>query len=157
MDILKSHRFPVQAHWWGGRLLRLGAPGRPAFRVTTPPGFKDGIPGIWSPEELLVGALAACYQLTLLSVAKRRGVPVHTLEVAATGHVERATSGGYGFTVIELAVELTTDAERELEAEDVASLAKRSCIVGRALEVPVHMRVQVRAPIQLSSKPAAIA
>lgn len=145
MPIVKSHRFPVQAHWWGGRLLRLGAPDKPSFRVATPPEFRDGIPGIWSPEELLVGALASCYELTLVAVAEHRGVPLHTLEVGATGHVEQASGGGFGFTVIELDVDLTTDPGREAEAEEVARLARRHCIVGRALEGPVHMRVETRA------------
>lgn len=145
MGIINSHRFPVQAHWWGGRLVRLRAPEKPPFRVATPPEFKDGIPGIWSPEELLVGALASCYQLTLLAVAEQRGLPIHTLDVSAAGHLERAASGGYGFTIIDLVVELTTDPGREAEAEDVAHHARRVCAVGRALEVPVLLLVKPRA------------
>jgi len=140
MGTVKALRFPVQAHWFGGRLLRLGAPEKPALRVVTPPEFKDGIPGIWSPEELLVGSLAACYELTLVAIAERHGVPLHTLEVAATGHLEHVPEGGYGFTVLELDVDLATDPGRELDAEEVAHLAKRHCIVGRALQVPVHLR-----------------
>jgi organic hydroperoxide reductase OsmC/OhrA len=140
MSIVKALRFPVQAHWYGGRLLRLGAPEKPALRVATPPELKDGIPGIWSPEDLLVGSLAACYELTLVAFAERHGVPLHTLAVDATGHLERRTEGGYGFTVLELDVDLTTDPGRELDAEEVALLAKKHCIVGIALDVPVHVR-----------------
>jgi organic hydroperoxide reductase OsmC/OhrA len=140
MGTVKALRFPVQAHWFGGRLLRLGAPEKPALRVVTPPEFKDGIPGMWSPEELLVGSLAACYELTLVAIAERLGVPLHALEVAATGHLEHVPEGGYGFTVLELDVDIATDPGRELDAEEVAHLAKRHCIVGRALEVPVHLR-----------------
>ena len=140
MGTVKALRFPVQAHWFGGRLLRLGAPEKPALRVVTPPEFKDGIPGMWSPEELLVGSLAACYELTLVAIAERLGVPLHALEVAATGHLEHVPEGGYGFTVLELDVDIATDPGRELDAEQVAHLAKRHCIVGRALEVPVHLR-----------------
>jgi organic hydroperoxide reductase OsmC/OhrA len=140
MGTVKALRFPVQAHWFGGRLLRLGAPEKPALRVVTPPEFKDGIPGMWSPEELLVGSLAACYELTLVAIAERLGVPLHALEVAATGHLEHVPEGGYGFTVLELDVDVATDPGRELDAEEVAHLAKRHCIVGRALEVPVHLR-----------------
>lgn len=140
MSTVKAHRFPVQAHWFGGRLLRLGAPEKPALRVVTAPEFKDGIPGIWSPEELLVGSLAACYELTLVAIAERLGVPLHALEVAATGHLEHVPEGGYGFTVLELDVDVATDPGRELDAEEVAHLAKRHCTVGRALEVPVHLR-----------------
>jgi organic hydroperoxide reductase OsmC/OhrA len=146
MDVVKALIFPVQARWFGGRLLRLGAPVKPALRVATPPEFKDGIPGIWSPEDLLVGSLAACYELTLVAIAERHDVPLHTLEVNATGHLERAPKGEYGFTVVELDVDLATDPGRELDAEEVAVLAKQHCIVGRALDVPVHLRrLEVRA------------
>lgn len=141
MSIVKTLRFPVQAHWFGGRLIRLGARDKPPLRIATPPEFKHGIAGIWSPEELLVGAVAACYELTLAAIAERRRIRLHTLEVGASGHVERLPDG-YGFTVVELDVELTTDPGRELEAEETARLAKEHCIVGRALEVPVHVRVE---------------
>ena len=145
MGTLKALSFPVQARWLGGRLLRLGAREKPALRVATPPEFKNGVPGIWSPEDLLVGSLAACYELTLVALAERHGVPLHTLRVDATGHLERKPDG-YGFASLELDVELTTDPERELDAEEIALLAKRQCIVGRALDVPVRMRrVEARA------------
>ena len=140
MAIVKTLGFPVQARWFGGRLLRLGAPEKHALRVATPPEFKDGIGGIWSPEDLLVGSLAACYELTLVAIAERLGVPLHTLEVDAVGHLEHAPKGGYSFTALELDVDLATDHGRELDAEEVALLAKKQCIVGRALEVPIHLR-----------------
>jgi organic hydroperoxide reductase OsmC/OhrA len=144
MGTVKALRFPVQAHWFGGRLLRLGAPEKPALRVATPPKLKDGIPGL-SPEELLVGSLAACYELTLVAIAERLDVPLHTVEVNATGDLERTPAGGYDFTMLELDVDLATDPGRELDAEEVAVLAKRHCIVGGALEVAFHLRrVEVR-------------
>jgi organic hydroperoxide reductase OsmC/OhrA len=146
MGIVKTLRFPVQARWFGGRLLRLGAPGKPALRVATPPEFKEGISGIWSPEDLLVGAVAACYELTLVALAERLVVPLHTLEVNAIGRLERTRKAGYGFTVVELDVDLTTNPGRELDAEELAVYAKERCIVGRALDVPVHLRrLDVRA------------
>jgi organic hydroperoxide reductase OsmC/OhrA len=126
-------------------LLRLEAAGKPTLSVATPPEFKDGIAGIWSPEELLVGAVASCYELTLVAVAERRSVPLHGLDVEATGHLERVPAGGYGFTVLELNAALTTEPGFEAEATEVAQLAKEHCIVERALEVPVHLRLEVSA------------
>lgn len=140
MGILRTIRFPVYARWYGGRLLRLGAPEKPVLRIATPPEFKGGIPGIWSPEDLLVGSVASCYELTLVAIAERLDVPLHTLEVSAIGQLERAPTEGYAFTVVELDVDLATDPGRELDAEEVALLAKNQCIVGRALAVPIHLR-----------------
>jgi organic hydroperoxide reductase OsmC/OhrA len=146
MGIARALRFPVQARWFGGRLLRLGAPEKPALRVATPPEFKGGIPGIWTPEDLLVGSVAACYELTLVALAERNGVPLHTLEVRAAGHLDYAPIVGHSFTEVEIEVELATDPGGELDAEEVAVLAKHHCLVANALNVPVHLRrVEARA------------
>ena len=140
MGIVKALRFPVRARWFGGRLLRLDAPEKPAVRVTTPPELEGGLQGIWSPEDLLVGSVASRYELTLVSIAERQDVPLHTLEVDATGQLERRPQGGYGFAAVELDVALATDPGRELDAEEVALLAERHCLVGRALAIPVRLR-----------------
>jgi organic hydroperoxide reductase OsmC/OhrA len=140
MGIATALRFPVQTRWLGGRVLQLAASDKPALMAATPPAFEDGIPGVWSPEDLLVGSLASCYELTLVAIAKRQGVPLHTLEVEAIGQLERVPQGGYGFTEVALDVAIATDPGRELDAEEVALLAKKHCIVGRALNVPVRLR-----------------
>ena len=67
------------------------------------------------------------------------------LVYALTGHLERVPAGGYGFTVLELNAALTTEPGFEAEATEVAQLAKEHCIVERALEVPVHLRLEVSA------------
>jgi organic hydroperoxide reductase OsmC/OhrA len=155
MGIVKALRFPVQARWYGGRLLRLGAAEKPALRVATPPEFKDGIPGIWSPEDLLVGSLAACYELTLVALAERNGVPLHTLDVRAVGHLDYAPIVGHSFTELELDVDLATDPGRELDAEEVAVLARHHCIVGNALGVPIRLRRVEARPASFAATVAA--
>ena len=55
--------------------------------VGSPPEFK-GEPGVWSPEELLVGALNACLMLTFISMAQTKGVRFLAYESAAEGLLE---------------------------------------------------------------------
>ena len=50
MTTFKEHRFPVSVHWVGGRLTSASSPGKPDLQVATPPDFKGGIAGVWSPE-----------------------------------------------------------------------------------------------------------
>lgn len=140
MSMVKTLRFPAHARWFGGRLLRLDAAEKSALAVAAPTELEDGVAGSWSPEELLVGSLAAGYELALVSLAERNGIPLHTLEVRAEGELEYAPIVGYSITELELDVELTTDPGRELDAEEVAALAKHHCIVGNALGVPVRIR-----------------
>lgn len=143
MGIVKVHRYGVRADRVGPQSLTLEAPGKPVLHIATPPEFRGGIRGAWSPEELLVGSLAACLELTVVAIAEYKGVPLHTIRIDATGHVERKDHR-YRFVLIELDVELETDAGREREAEKVAEIANERCIVGSALEVPVHLSVETR-------------
>ena len=145
MGIVKAHRYEARTSWLGGRRLTLEAPGKPVLSVATPPDFKDGVPGVWSPEELLVGSVATCFELTLVAIADYRGVPLNAISVGATGYLERK-DGRYHFVVIELDAELETDAGHEHEATEIALLAKERCIVGAALATPVELSVEVRVP-----------
>lgn len=144
MSIVKAYRFPVSLHWYGGRLTRASAPGKPDLDVSTPPEFRGGMDGIWSPEDLLVAATAACYAVTLAAVAERRSVPVHGLEVEGTGHVTSRDDGRFGFVAIELSVDLETDPEYAAAAEAAARVAEERCLVSMALDVPVHVELSVR-------------
>lgn len=144
MSTVKAHLFPVSVQWRGGRLTRASAPGKPQLEVATPPEFKGGIAGVWSPEDLLVASAASCYAVTLVAVAERRGVILHALEVDGTGHVERRDDGRFGFVAIELRAAVETD-EGSLEAaEEAAHVAKELCLVSIALDTPVHVDVEVK-------------
>ena len=144
MSIVKVHRYGVRTRSVGPQTLDLEAPGKPTLRVATPPEFRNGVRGAWSPEELLVASLAACFELTVAAIAEYKGIPLHVIQVDATGHVERKDSR-YRFMLFELDVELETDAGRERELEHVAEVAKERCLVGSALEVPVRLSVETRA------------
>jgi organic hydroperoxide reductase OsmC/OhrA len=141
MGIFKVHRYGVRTRYGGSRSLDLEAPGKPLLRVASPPEFRNGVQGVWSPEELLVGSLAACFERTFVAIAEYKGMPLHAIRVDATGHVQRKDSR-YRFVLFELDVELGTDAGREHEAERIAELAHERCLVGSALDVPVHLSVE---------------
>ena len=141
MTIVKAFRFASSVHWRGGRLTRASAQGKPALDVATPPEFKGGVEGVWSPEELLVAATASCFAVTLAAVAERSGVELKTIDIDGLGHVERGTDGPFGFVAIELTVEVESESEAPETVQRLVSDAKRLCIVSLALDVPVHVRL----------------
>ncbi|HXV96683.1 MAG TPA: OsmC family protein [Gaiellaceae bacterium] len=140
MSIVKTLRFPASIEWRGGRLTRASSPGKPSLDVATPPEFKGGVPGVWSPEDLLVAAVGSCFAVTLVAVAERSGVELTVLDVDGVGHIERAADGRFRFTVIELDVEVEADADPG-RLERLAAKAEQVCIVSLALDVPVHVRL----------------
>ncbi|MCE3286582.1 MAG: putative Peroxiredoxin OsmC [Gaiellaceae bacterium] len=144
MSIVKVHRYGVRTRYQGAQGLSLEAPGKPVLRIANPPEFRNGLEGVWSPEELLTGALAACFERTVVAIAEAQGMPLGALRVDATGHVQRKDDR-YRFMLFELDVEIETDPGYERVAEHVADLAHERCLVESALEVPVHLSVGARA------------
>jgi organic hydroperoxide reductase OsmC/OhrA len=145
MSVMKELQFPVSVRWRGGRMVRADARDRDSLDVATPPEFQSGLPGYWTPEDLLVLATASCYALTLAAVAERRSVPLLDVSISATGHMSRRDDGRFGFTVIEVDAELETVAGAEDDLARAAKAAESGCFVAVALDVPVHVAVQVKA------------
>jgi len=143
MSIFKIHRYGARTERLEGRLLTLEAPGKPKLHIATPSDFMNDASDVWSPEELLIGSLAGCYELTLIAIAEHKDVPLHDVRVDATGHVEWK-DGRYRFILFELDVRLETDPAHVHELEHVADLARERCIVSYALDVPVHTHVETR-------------
>jgi organic hydroperoxide reductase OsmC/OhrA len=144
VSTLKDYRFQVDVDRLTGKTVRLVASGKPELEVATPPEFRGGVPNVWSPEDLLVAASASCYALTLSAIAERRDVPVRELAVTGAGHVTRRADGRFGFVVVELRVELTTDPEFVEQAEQLGHTAEQACLVDRALAVPIEVELAVR-------------
>ena len=149
MTTASALRFPVSIEWQEGRLTSGTAPGKPPLEIATPPEFKHGIPGVWTPEDLVVAAAASCYTVTLLAIAERMRVPVRALRVDGTGELARH-DGSFGFVSIDLHAELETDETEVAAAERAAADAAEGCIVTAALDVPVRVDVDVRATHQLA-------
>jgi organic hydroperoxide reductase OsmC/OhrA len=151
VSTLKDFRYEVSASTLPRRRVRLTSEGKAALEAATPPEFRGGTPGIWSPEDLLVAAVTSCYSLTLEAIAERRGVEVRTVEVRGIGHVTRRAKGRVGFVVIELAVDLVVAPGSEHEAERAARSAKQACLVAHALEIPIELELNVRTPASLEA------
>lgn len=145
MSVVKDFRFPVSVRLVEGRRTVASAPGKADLAVATPPEFIGGVPGVWSPEDLLVASTAACYAVTLAAVSDRLDVPIRSLAVSGAGHVTRRDDGKFGFVAIELDVRFETDPDLVEAAERAARRAKELCIVTMALDLPVRVGIDVSA------------
>ena len=115
MSISKDFRYRVAVDWEGDRITNVTSPDKPELTVATPPEFKDGVAGVWSPEDLLVASVASCFAVTLVAVAERRDLPLRSLHVSGTGHLTQRDDGRFGFVAIELTAAIRTD-EHVIEA-----------------------------------------
>ena len=122
----------------------LAADPLPTLATAAPEEF-DGPGDRWSPETLLVGAVADCFVLTFRAVANASGLSWTRLRVGATGTLDRA-DGGARFTAIELdaVLEIPIGGNEE-RALRVLDKAERGCLVTRSLICPSTLRARVEA------------
>jgi peroxiredoxin-like protein len=142
---VKEFGFPLGVEWVGGRKVAVQVAGKPVLHVAPPPEFRGTEPTVWSPEDLFVAAAAACYAVTLTGLAERAGLTLRRLAVDADGVAGKRDDGRFGFTRIELRVELETAPGEEPRARELAQQAEERCLVSASLALPVHATVSVRA------------
>lgn len=123
--------------------------------TSAPPATFDGPGDMWSPETLLVAAVADCFALTFRAISKASQLRWTKLLCDADGTLDRS-EGVTRFTAVDLYVWLVvppeTDAER---ARTVLEKAERNCLVGNSLRFKptLHLNVSVEEPSML---PAAV-
>jgi organic hydroperoxide reductase OsmC/OhrA len=140
----KTYDFPVGVRWLAGKRTVVSVRGKDDLEVATPPEFKGGVEGVWSPEDLFVGSVASCFTVTLVGIADRRGIPLCSLAVGGSGRVTQRRDGRFGFAEIVLHVELATDPDFEQEAADAARAAELGCLVACSVDLPVRVELTIR-------------
>jgi organic hydroperoxide reductase OsmC/OhrA len=140
----KEFHFPLSVEWVVGRRVAARAEGKPAIEITTPPVFRGTEPSVWSPEEFLVAAAAACLAVTFTGLAAREGLAYSKLKVDGDGVVGRRADGRFGFTRLLLRLELETDPTREAQARELAERAEETCLVSVSLDLPAETVIEVR-------------
>jgi organic hydroperoxide reductase OsmC/OhrA len=103
-----------------------------AIHFTAPPEF-GGLEGRWTPEDLLMAALASCFTTTFHAIAGCSNFEYTDLAVEAEGTVGK-TDNGYCFSEILIRPSLTIPNEEQRErAISLLDKAKALCLVSRAL------------------------
>jgi organic hydroperoxide reductase OsmC/OhrA len=94
----KSFTYRTSTSWTDGKSGTLAADGRPALCISSPPEFR-GEAGLWTPEDMFVGAVEVCHMVTFLSFAAKKELPILSYKSHANGVLE-FIDGDYRFTRI---------------------------------------------------------
>ncbi|WP_225754353.1 OsmC family protein [Actinotalea sp. Marseille-Q4924] len=124
--------------------VRIGS--KPPLLGSADPAFR-GDPGRFSPEELLVAALAQCHMLWFLHLASADGVVVvgYTDRATGTMRVEGAGHGQFREVVLRPCVTLAgplRDDGRTVTDGELAGLHARAhehCFIARSVNFPVRL------------------
>lgn len=123
-----------------------------AIETWSPPEF-DGPPGHWSPETLLLGAVADCYVLSFRAVARASRLEWLALEVDVEGVLDRV-DGVTRFTRFTLkpVLSMGEDASETL-ARSALDKAKRLCLVTNSLTAQCDLQPLIRAASRAPTAP----
>jgi organic hydroperoxide reductase OsmC/OhrA len=128
-----EHKYRVVAWWTSGHSgLAKSDSARNAIHFAAPFQF-GGLEGRWTPEDLLMSALASCFTTTFHVIAQYSKFEYKDLGVEAEGTVSK-TNTGYRFTEIVIRPILTIlDEERRERAISLLQKTKALCLVSRVL------------------------
>ena len=143
MQMLTSHAYRVTATWAGGRKGEVTAQEiRPLIQFSTPPEFK-GDPGYWTPEHLLLAAVASCYVATFYALAESK-LGFLGLEILVEGTLGKP-AGRLRFTNVVLKPTLNIARHEDLElANRLLERAEEGCLIARSLSCPVFLEALVQ-------------
>jgi organic hydroperoxide reductase OsmC/OhrA len=105
-----------------------------------------GGPGdMWSPETLLVAAVADCFVLTFRGVARVSSLPWSTLKCEVEGLLDRV-EGKTQFTGFFADVTLDLPScDRLDEAQRLLHKAEQTCLIGNSLKAPMRLHITITA------------
>jgi len=132
-----EYTYRISAWWTSGRTGLAKCESSPNTIHFSEAAELGGLPGRWTPEQLLLCALAGCFTTTFHDVARAQKFDYTDLEVEIDGTVQRTRTAGCNFNEILIRPRLTVQSEEQREA-GLALLRKTKalCIISRAITVP---------------------
>lgn len=139
------HHYAVAARGGPDEDVSLASAGLPPLSSAPPLEF-GGRGDLWSPETLLVAAVADCFLLTFRAIARARKLEWIALDVAVTGTLDRV-EGNSRFTSFETSARLQLPAGVDrVQAEAALQKAESGCLISNSLSGERHLRTQVDSP-----------
>jgi organic hydroperoxide reductase OsmC/OhrA len=145
-ETLKMHQLPhtysVSATAETESIVSLSAPGVTTISSAAPVEF-DGPGDQWSPESLLVAAVADCFVLSFRGIARASRLDWSELDCHVDGILDRVDRG-LQFTRFKIRASLTIPSEdNRAKAEKLLHKAEQSCLVTNSLIGERHLEAEV--------------
>ncbi len=140
------HHYAVSADAKSDTNVTLSSRGLGDLDTAGPPEY--GGPGdVWSPETLLVGAVADCFILSFRATARAARIEWDSLSCSVIGtldKIDRVTQ----FTAYDITAELTLPAHADDKADDKKALrlmekAEKHCLITNSLKAATTLQASV--------------
>ena len=140
-----AHHYEVKVNWEKDRKGLMSSPVlQSSIEVATPPEFTKGIPGVWSPEHLLVAAVNSCLMTTFLAIAENSKLDFINFESNADGKLEKI-DGKYMISEVVLTPVLTIshDADKE-KAIRILQKSEAACLISNSVKSTIIFKPEIR-------------
>tara|TARA_R110000822_G_scaffold59736_32_gene149187 strand:- start:1353 stop:1787 length:435 start_codon:yes stop_codon:yes gene_type:complete len=108
-----------------------------------PPAAFDGLGDVWSPEELLVAAVANCFVLSFRSIARAYDLNWVHVECSSAGQLEKVERQ-VKFTRVHTSVKLTIASLEDSEkAKRILEKAEDTCFITNSLSAEVQLSCEI--------------
>ncbi|MED3978817.1 OsmC family protein [Priestia megaterium] len=147
---MAKHHFHLKANWPGGRN-EVGTieSGQLKTKISIPPEM-DG-PGVGTnPDEMLLGAAATCYIITLAAMFERSGIRQEALTMESEAVVD-VTNGVFTYEKIIHKPHVIITPELTAQEEKISRLIKKaetSCMISRAIQGNVEIELEPRLTVK---------
>jgi organic hydroperoxide reductase OsmC/OhrA len=139
-----EYTYRVSAWWTSGRTGLAKCESSPNTIHFSEAAELGGLQGRWTPEQLLLCALAGCFTTTFNDVARSAKFEYTDLEVEIEGSVRRTRATGCNFNEILIRPRLKVHSEDQVEAGlTLLRRTKSVCMISRAITVPQTMEPTV--------------
>lgn len=136
------HHYQVRVHGTTENHLTTSADGLPNIEVAAPIEF-DGPGNAWSPESLLMAAVANCFVLSFRAITKASHFDWLAIECESTGTLDKVERQ-IQFTAITTKAKLFISDERNKEkAEKLLLKAETACLISNSLACKVHLDYEI--------------
>jgi organic hydroperoxide reductase OsmC/OhrA len=132
-----EYTYRVSAWWTSGRTGLAKCESSPNTIHFSEAAELGGLQGRWTPEQLLLCALAGCFTTTFHDVARSAKFEYTDLEVEIEGTVRRSRAAGCGLSEILIRPRLTVHSQDQSETGlNLLRRTKSLCLISRAITVP---------------------
>jgi organic hydroperoxide reductase OsmC/OhrA len=139
-----EYTYRVSAWWTSGRTGLAKCESSPNTIHFSEAAELGGLQGRWTPEQLLLCALAGCFTTTFHDVARSAKFEYTDLEVEIEGSVHRTRATGCNFNEILIRPRLKVHSEDQVEVGlTLLRRTKSVCMISRAITVPQTMEPTV--------------
>lgn len=141
---MAKHHFHLQANWPGGRN-EVGTieAGQLKTSISIPPEM-DGPGAGTNPDEMLLGAAATCYIITLAAMLERSGIHQEALTMESEAIVD-VTNGVFTYEKIVHKPHVIVTPKFAAQEEKINRLIKKaetSCMISRAIQGNVEIELE---------------